>query len=405
MRVLVLLAAFVAGTCLQGQPDTFDLLIRNGHIVDGSGNPWFDADVGVRGDAIVAMGKLGNSTARRVIDARGLTVVPGFIDMHSHSDYTLLTDGGAESKIRQGVTSEILGESSSAGPQVGPGRMELQRALRSSPVRADWTTLGEYFRRLLTSGISVNFASYVGSGQVRSIVMGADNRRPLDRELAQMDELVVQAMRDGAIGVSSVLSYVPNTFMTTDEIARLCRIARRYGGIYATHLRRQDLEMRAGVLEAIEVGEKADVPVHIFHYKVKHPKMWGRLSEFTVLIEQARARGRVVTGDLCPYTAGMTGLSASLPPRFLEGGNSKMLDRIKNADIRGEIRRDITHGLPDWENEVAEAGGWDRMLISAVQKPENKQYEGKSLRFVADCAAKKWPLRGSSVRVFGFTRG
>src|SRR5262245_28244654 len=142
MRVL-LLATFAAGACLQGQPDTFDLLIRNGQVVDGSGNPWFEADVGVRGDTIVAMGKLGDSSARRVIDAKGLTVVPGFIDMHSHSDYTLLTDGGAESKIRQGVTSEILGESSSAGPQVGPARMELQRAFRSGPVRADWTTLGE----------------------------------------------------------------------------------------------------------------------------------------------------------------------------------------------------------------------------------------------------------------------
>ena len=388
MRILPLLAAVTLGAALHGQPDPFDLLILNGRVVDGSGNPWYYADLAIRGDSIVTMGKLANAGARRFVDATGLTVVPGFIDMHSHSDYTLLVDGRAESKVLQGVTSEILGEGSSAGPQVGAARLELQRSLRSSPVAADWTTLGEYFHKLLGLGISVNVASYVGSGQVRMAVMGAENRKPLDNELARMDELVNQAMRDGAIGVSSALSYVPNTFMTTDEIARLCRIAARYGGIYATHLRRQDVEMRAGVLEALEVGEKAGVPVHIFHYKVKHPQMWGKLSESTVLIDQARTRGRVVTGDIYPYIAGMTGLSASLPPRFLEGGNIKMLERIKDADVRGEIRRDIANGLPDWENEVAEAGGWDRMVISAVQKPENKKYEGKSLGDLARATGK-----------------
>ena len=388
MRILVFLAGVAFSAVLEGQPDRFDVLIRNGRVVDGSGNPWYYADIGIRGDSIVAMGKLGSAAAARVIDAAGLTVVPGFIDMHSHSDYTLLVDGRAESKVHQGVTSEILGEGSSAGPQIGPTGQELQRSLRASPVKVDWTTLGEYFQKLLTSGISVNIASYVGSGQVRGVVMGTENRKPLDAELTRMDELVDQAMRDGAIGVSSALSYVPNTFMTTEEIARLCRIAGRYGGIYATHLRRQDLEMRAGVLEALEVGQKAGVPVHIFHYKVKHPQMWGKLSEFSVLVEQARARGQVVTGDLYPYIAGMTGLSASIPVRFLEGGTSKMLERIKDADIRGEIRRDIANGLPDWENEVGEAGGFDRMVISAVQKPENKKYEGKSLGDLARATGK-----------------
>jgi len=387
MRVLLLIVTLVTGAA-QTRQESFDVLIRNGRIVDGTGSPWYYADVGVRGDSIVAMGKLGHAAAARMIDASGLAVVPGFIDMHAHSDYTLLVDGRGESKILQGVTTEILGENSSAGPQAGLARQELQRSLRAGGIIADWTTLGGYFQKLLVSGISGNIASYVGSSQVRMVVMGAENRKPSENELSRMDELVEQAMQEGAIGVSSALSYVPNTFMSTAEIARLCRVAARYGGIYATHLRRQDLEMRAGVLEALQVGEQAGIPVHIFHYKVKHPQMWGKLSEFSALIDQARARGLAVTGDLYPYIAGMTGLAASLPPRFLEGGNDKMLERIKNADVRGEIRRDIANGLPDWENEVAEAGGWDRMVVSAVQKPENKKYEGKSLGDLARAAGK-----------------
>ena len=389
MRIVLLTLALAAGAASQSTAQTFDVLIRKGRVVDGSGSPWYYADVGIRGDSIVAMGRLGEATAHRVIDAPGLTVVPGFIDMHAHSDYTLLVDGRAESKILQGVTTEILGESSSAAPRSGSAAQKLRkRPPRAGPVKTDWTTFDEYFQRLLASGISVNIASYVGSGQVRMVVMGAENRKPSESELSRMDELVEQAMRDGALGVSSALSYVPNTFMSTAEIVRLCRIAARHGGIYATHLRRQDVEMRAGVAEALEVGEKAGIPVHIFHYKVKHPQMWGKLSEFSALIEQARTRGLAVTADLYPYIAGVTGLSASLPPRFLEGGTDKMLERIKSPEVRAQIRHDIENGLPDWENEVAEAGGWDRMVISAVQQPENKKYEGKSLEELSRATGK-----------------
>ena len=389
MRIVLLTLALAAGAASQSTAQTFDVLIRKGRVVDGSGSPWYYADVGIRGDSIVAMGRLGEATAHRVIDAPGLTVVPGFIDMHAHSDYTLLVDGRAESKILQGVTTETLGESSSAAPRSGSAAQKLRkRPPRAGPVKTDWTTFDEYFQRLLASGISVNIASYVGSGQVRMVVMGAENRKPSESELSRMDELVEQAMRDGALGVSSALSYVPNTFMSTAEIVRLCRIAARHGGIYATHLRRQDVEMRAGVAEALEVGEKAGIPVHIFHYKVKHPQMWGKLSEFSALIEQARTRGLAVTADLYPYIAGVTGLSASLPPRFLEGGTDKMLERIKSPEVRAQIRHDIENGLPDWENEVAEAGGWDRMVISAVQQPENKKYEGKSLEELSRATGK-----------------
>ena len=394
LRIYLLLTTLAAYASAQTEPfaatgqntaQTFDVLIRQARVVDGSGSPWYYADLGIRGDSIVAMGQLGEATAHRVIDAPGLTAVPGFIDMHAHSDYTLLADGRAESKILQGVTTEILGESSSAAPRSSETHDGSPRA---GPVKIDWTTFREYFERLLASGISVNVASYVGSGQVRKIVMGSENRKPSEAELSRMDELVEQAMRDGAIGISSALSYVPNTFMSTAEIVRLCRIAGRYGGTYATHLRRQDLEIRAGVLEALEVGEAAGIPVHIFHYKVKHPRMWGRLSEFSALIDQARAGGLAVTADLYPYIAGVTGLSASLPPRFLEGGTARMLERIKSPEVRAQIRHDIENGLPDWENEVAEAGGWDRMVISAVQQPANKKYEGKSLEELSRATGK-----------------
>ncbi|HSR42111.1 MAG TPA: D-aminoacylase, partial [Longimicrobiales bacterium] len=371
-----------------GEARPYDLLIRGGRVVDGTGNPWFQADVAVREGTIAAVGRIGDAGADRVIDASGLTVVPGFIDMHSHSDYTLLVDGNAESKVRQGVTTEILGENGSAGPLVGPARAEMERRLEGVPVDADWTTLGEYFSRLEESGISVNVASYVGTGQVRMAVMGAEDREPSEAELAQMESLVEEAMRDGALGVSSALSYVPNTFMSSEEMVRLARVAARNGGIYATHLRRQDVEIEAGIREAIEIGRSAGLPVHIFHFKVKHPEMWGRFSAYTGLVDEARAGGIAVTADLYPYIAGVTGLAASLPPRFLEGGTEAMLERIRDPRVRDEIRRDIARGLPGWENEVAEAGGWDRMVVSAVRRAENKEYEGMSLARVAEMMGK-----------------
>jgi len=381
--LLTTVAVASVGGC-GGDGAAYDLLIRGGRVVDGSGNPWFHADVGVREGTIAAVGDLGDAEADRVIDASGLTVVPGFIDMHAHSDYTLLVDGDAESKVRQGVTTEILGEHRSAAPQVGPARAELVRSLEGVPLEPDWTTLGEYFSRLEASGISVNVASYVGTGQVRMAVTGAEDREPSEVELSEMESLVEEAMRDGALGVSSALSYVPNTFMSSEEIVRLARVAARHGGIYATHLRRQDVEIEAGIREAIEIGRRAGIPVHIFHFKVKHPEMWGRFSSYTTLVDEARAEGVNVTADLYPYIAGVTGLAASLPPRFLEGGTEAMLERIRDPAVREEIRRDIARGLPGWENEVAEAGGWDRMVVSAVRSPENQEYEGLSLARVAE---------------------
>lgn len=381
--VLATVAAAALAQCT-GEVDRYDLLIVDGRVVDGSGNPWFHADLAVRGDRIAAVGELDEANAARVIDASGLTVVPGFIDMHSHSDYTLLIDGNAESKVRQGVTTEILGEHRSAGPLVGPAREELERTLRGVPLTPDWTTLGEYFTRLEESGISVNVASYVGTGQVRLAVMGVEDREPSEAELAEMESLVDQAMEDGALGASSGLSYVPNTFMEIEEIAALAEVAARHGGIYATHLRRQDVKIGAGIREAIEMGRRADLPVHIFHFKVKHPEMWGEFSRYTALVDEARAEGVDVTADLYPYIAGVTNLAASLPPRVLEGGTEEMLERIRDPEVRAEIRRDIDQGLPGWENEVAEAGGWDRMVVSAVQEPGNERYEGKSLAQVAE---------------------
>ncbi len=387
LRVLCGALATIAAASLfgcGGEIDRYDLVIRGGRVVDGTGNPWFQADVAVHDGRIVAVGDLGDADADQLIDASGLTVVPGFIDMHAHSDYTLLVDGNAESKVRQGVTTEILGEHRSAGPQVGPARAQLERSLEGVPLEPDWTTLGEYFSRLEESGISVNVASYVGTGQVRMAVMGAEDREPSDAELSQMESLVEEAMRDGALGVSSALSYVPNTFMSSEEIVRLARVAARHGGIYATHLRRQDVEIEAGIREAIEIGRRTGLPVHIFHFKIKHPEMWGRFASYTSLVDEARAEGVNVTADLYPYIAGVTGLAASLPPRFLEGGTEAMLERIRDPRVREEIRRDIARGLPGWENEVAEAGGWDRMVVSAVQRPENEEYEGVSLARVAE---------------------
>lgn len=384
------LATVAAASLVQctGTVERYDVLIKNGRIIDGTGDPGFYADVAIRDDSIAAVGSLDEAEADQVIDATGLTVTPGFIDMHTHSDYTLLIDGNAESAIRQGVTTEILGENQSAGPLLGAARIELERSLEPTPLDPDWTTLGDYFSRLEESGVSVNVASYVGSGQVRMAVMGSENREPSDAELSEMESLVDQAMQEGALGLSSALSYVPNTFMGVDEIVRLAKVAARHGGIYATHLRHQNLEIESGIREAIEIGRRADLPVHIFHFKVKHPKMWGKFYQYTSLVDEARAEGITVTADLYPYIAGTTNLAASMPPRFLDGGTEKMLELIRNPEVRAEIRRDIDRGLPEWENEVAEAGGWGRMVVSAVQKPENKKYEGKSMAEVAEMMGK-----------------
>ncbi len=393
-RVSALLCAAIALLTIllirpAAEEPQYDLLILRGHIIDGSGSPWFEGSVAVKNGKIVDVGRLGNATARQVIDAAGLVVAPGFIDLHSHSDFTLLVDGNAQSKIRQGVTTEILGESESAGPVQGPAVPEFDKDLEKLGLQRDWTTLGEYFARVQKQGTSVNIASYVGSGQVRMDVMGNVDRPPTAEEMEKMRELVDQAMRDGAIGVSSGLIYAPNMFGKTRELIELAKIAARYGGIYTSHIRGEAAHGVQAIEEAIQIGEKAGLPVHILHFKVAGKSNWGRMGEQVKAIQAARDRGLDITADQYPYIAAMTGLQQCLPPKYLEGTLQERVARLKDPKVRAEIRKAITTGLPGWDdNEVQNVGGWHGVLVASVQKPENKKYEGTRMDEVASMMGK-----------------
>ncbi len=363
----------------------YDLLIINGHIVDGSGSPWFEGSVAVKDGKIADIGRLINATARRVIDAKGLVVAPGFIDLHSHSDRTLLVDGKAESKIRQGVTTEILGEDHSAGP-VPPG---ASKNLTEYGLTRDWTTLGEYLARLERQGMSVNIASYVGAGQVREVVLGNANRAPTPAELEKMKALVDQAMREGAIGLSSGLIYLPNLYAQTDELIELAKVAAKYGGIYTSHMRGEGAHWKKSVDEVIEISEKAGLPAHILHFKIDGKANWGQMAEQVKEVQAARDRGVDITANQYPYIASMTDLETCIPPKYLAGTSADEVKRLQDPKVRAEIRQAIATGLPGWEaNQVQSVGGWHGVMVASLQKPENKKYEGKRMDEIAKLMGK-----------------
>ena len=370
--LLSLVALFAGSSALADDNEPFDLLIKNARIVDGTGNPWFHADLAVRGDRIVAIGSQLSGKSKRVIDAEGLVVAPGFIDIHSHSDYLLLEDGHAQSKIRQGVTTEILGEGFSAGPAKGerPGRQ-----VTVGKKTWKWTTLGGYFKALEKSGMATNVASYVGIGAVWESVMGKSFDRPSEEQLVVMETLVKEAMEEGALGFSSQVMMPPGSLATTDEIVRLCRQVKPFGGIYSTHIRNEGTGIFDSVNEAITVGEKAGVPVDIIHLKIADQQYWGRMSEVVALIQKARERGVNVQANVYPYTRGNNNLVSIIPPWAHEGGRGKLLERLKDPVTRKRIKHDIINGVEGWYNHYTAVGGdWSRMLISG-----NNRFRGLTM--------------------------
>ncbi|MBL8827968.1 MAG: amidohydrolase family protein [Planctomycetaceae bacterium] len=343
--------------------EKYDLLIRNGQLVDGTGNPWFYGDVAVRDGKIAAVGRVSAGDANRVIDARGLVVAPGFIDMHSHSDALLLEDGKAQSKIRQGVTTEVLGEGDSAGPNQGP-QVATSAPTGGKPAR--WPTLGAYLDAIDRTGSSVNVVSYVGLNNIWQSVMGTTFDRPTTEQMQQMRDLVDAAMRDGAWGLSSALMMPPGSLTTTDDIVALCEVVARHGGIYSTHVRNEGSGVFDSVREAIAIGERAKLPVDVIHLKIADQKYWGRMSELVALIEAARRRGVNVQANVYPYTRGNNNLSSIIPPWAHEGGTAKLLERLKDPTLRPRLKRDIQQGIDGWYNHYTAVGGdWSRMLISA----------------------------------------
>jgi N-acyl-D-aspartate/D-glutamate deacylase len=364
-------------TPLWAADPAYDLAIRNGKIVDGSGNPWFHGDVGIRGDRIVAVGRVAPGAARREIDAKGLIVAPGFIDMHSHSDFVLLEDGLAQSKIRQGVTTEVLGEGNSAGPNVGklpPGRAMAGRAMTGQQA-VSWRTLDEYFRVVERSGVAVNVASYVGLDNVWQSVMGESHARPSREQFAEMQQLVEQSMREGACGLSTMLAMPPGALATTDDIATLCKPVAAHGGIYSSHIRHEGSGVFESVREAITVGQRAGVPVDIIHVKIADQQYWGRMKEIVALVDEARSRGVNVQTNVYPYTRGNNDLVSIIPPWAHEGGTARLVDRLKDPAQRDRIKHDVRTGLPGWYNHYKAVGGdWSRMLVSGKGR-----YEGLTM--------------------------
>jgi N-acyl-D-aspartate/D-glutamate deacylase len=350
-------------------PQPYDLLIRHGKIVDGTGNPWVYGDLAVRGDRIVAVGRVAPGKAQRQIDARGLVVAPGFIDMHSHSDFLLLEDGHAQSKIRQGVTTEVLGEGSSAGPYQGK-LTPPPVAVRGKTER--WTTLGGYFDVVERARVSTTVASFVGLGTIWECVMGKSHARPTPEQLERMKALVEQAMKDGAAGISSMVAMPPGSLATTDEIVELCKVAARYGGIYFTHIRNEGTGVFEAIREAIEIGRRAGILVEIIHIKIADQVNWGRMGEIVKLIDDARREGVNVQANIYPYTRGQNNLSSIIPPWAHEGGTAKLLERLKDPTQRGKLKHDITKGIPGWYNHYTAVGGdWSRMLVAG-----NNAYRG-----------------------------
>jgi N-acyl-D-amino-acid deacylase len=372
-------------------PD-YDVIIKNGKIIDGSGNPWVSGDVGIRGDRIAAIGNLQSATAARVIDATGLVVSPGFIDMLGQSEYPLLIDNRSLSKLSQGITTEITGEGASVAPQDALTLAQLQPSLDPYHLKVDWTTLDEYFTRLQKAGTPLNIGTYVGAAQVREAVLGDADRAPTPAELEKMQALVAQAMQEGAFGISTALIYPPGHYAKTDELIALAKVVSRYGGIYATHTRSEGQSEIEAIDEALRIGREAHLPVEIFHLKVMGKTRWGSMPKVVAMIESARASGQDVSGDMYPYLAGGTALASALPPWVAEAGTDKMLARLRDSSVRDRIKREINAGdHPDWENLYHDSGGAAGVLVSGIVNPELKKFDGQTVAQIA-AAEKKHPL-------------
>ncbi|HEU4508005.1 MAG TPA: D-aminoacylase [Pyrinomonadaceae bacterium] len=390
--VKILLAIVTVSMLLfTAQTPQFDLLIRNGRIIDGSGRAAYNADLAVKGDRIVKIGDLSQSTATRVIDARGLVVSPGFIDMLGQSETYLLIDPRAMSKVMMGVTTEITGEGESIAPINERQIREQQDFLKRFNLTIDWRTLDEYFKRIEKQGTGVNLGTFVGATQVREYVIGYEDRKPTPQELDQMKKLVADAMRDGALGLSSSLQYVPARFADTSELIELAKVARQHGGIYITHQRSEGHTIDASLDEVFEIARKAQTPVEIWHLKTAYKKNWGRMPHVLARIKQARDQGLDITADIYPYIAGSTALSASLPPWALEGGTEKMLARLRDSAVRQRLKKEISEEQTAWENIYLGSGGPEGVLVSSVVNRELESLQGKRISEIA-AQQKKDPL-------------
>jgi N-acyl-D-aspartate/D-glutamate deacylase len=367
----------------QSTDSPFDLVIANGHVIDGTGSPWYSGDIGIRDGRIAAIGNLSAAPRKRTVDAEGKVVAPGFIDMLGQSELTILVDPRLPSKIHQGITTEITGEGRSAAP-LNDSIIAADRAgYEHYKIKPDWRTFRQYFSRLEKQGMGINLASYVGATQVRRMVLGDADVQPTPEQLEKMKALVRDAMRDGAVGVSTSLMYAPAPYAKTEEIIALASQASPFGGIYATHMRNESDSVLEAIDEAVRIGREAHIPVEIWHFKAAGKANWGRMPELVARVNKARGEGIEVEADTYAYTAWFNSMSAFVPAWAHDGGDAKLIERLKDPATRARIRQDLETPSKDWDNEWQEISGPQDVMISVVQNPELKKFQGKRLTEVA----------------------
>jgi len=361
----------------------FDLVITNGHIIDGTGSPWYSGDLGIRDGKVAAIGNLSAAPRKRTIDAAGKVVAPGFIDMLGQSEMTILVDPRLPSKIFQGITSEITGEGGSIAPQNDATIASDHSYYDRFKITPDWRTFRQYFARLEKQGIGINVADYVGATQVRRMVLGDDDKQPTPEQLEQMKALVREAMKDGAVGVSTSLEYAPAPYAKTEELIALAGEAGQLGGVYATHMRNESDSIINAIDEALRIGREGHIPVEIWHLKVAGKNNWGRMPVIIAKINAARASGADVSADTYAYTAWSNSFSAFIPAWAHDGGDAKMVERLKDPSTRARIRKDLLTPSREWDNEWDEIPGPEAVMISAVTKEELLPFQGKRLSEIA----------------------
>ena len=384
---VALLAAAAAAAAVDAPPPTaiapFDFVITNGHVVDGTGSPWYAADVGIRAGRIEAIGKLSAAPAKRRIDAAGMVVAPGFIDMLGQSELTLLVEPHVPSKIFQGITTEITGEGESAAPVDAAIAEEDAAKFAHYGIRQDWTDFAGYFARLERWGMGINLGSYVGATTVREMVVGYADRRPSAEELARMQALVASAMRQGAVGLSTALEYAPAPYASTEELIALARSAAEFGGIYATHMRSEQEGILQSIDETIRIGREAHIPVEIWHLKAGGVANFGLMPEIVGHIERARAAGVDIAADTYAYPAWYNDLSAFIPPWAHDGGNAKLVERLKDPAVRARLKTELVKAAADWDNEWISVPGPEAILITTVLEPSLLDLQGRNLAEIA----------------------
>jgi N-acyl-D-amino-acid deacylase len=372
--------ALIAGCTNKPQ---YDKIIRNGLIYDGKGGKPYLADLAINADTIAEIGNLSTKKGKEEIDAHGMAVAPGFINMLSWANVSLIEDGRSQSDIRQGVTLEVMGEGSSMGPLNAKMKIEMSQNQGNIHYKVAWNTLGEYLNYMEQRGISCNVASFIGAGTVRTNVIGEDNRAPTSAELVKMQSLVKQAMQEGAMGVGSSLIYPPDFFAKTDELVALCKVASAYGGSYISHMRSEGNGIKKATDELITIAKLANIHAEIYHLKVAGKNNWHKMDSVINQIEMARKQGLNITADMYTYLAGATGLTAAFPPALQDGGFGKLWQRLHDPAIRKQMATAMNTNATDWENLYYGAGSPDKVLLLEFKQDSLKKFTGKSLAEVA----------------------